>query len=184
MPTGVQIRQRTTKQFCQRFRIIPNPEQPIGDVFYDETGSPNKCLQSPTEHLFTYFEIIVVLETKHTLLYASFSVFGSESNMDLNEEAGLQIELSSESDEDLSSNFDKSSTTGTGDDGQARSNESGPEEHIARGETKAVNRSKWVVYFVIMLAAIGMGACAFTFTKRSEEQKYLSEVSKSYLELL
>jgi hypothetical protein len=99
--------------------------------------------------------------------------------MDLNDKAGLQIELSSEPDEDSSSHIDKSSTTGDGEYAQGFT-KSASDEHIAGGETKVVNRSKWVVYFVIILAAIGIGASAYTFTKKSEESNLKAEVRKNH----
>jgi hypothetical protein len=93
--------------------------------------------------------------------------------MDLDENAGLQIELSSESDEESSNNLDKSSNNGE----QSHSAGSSSGEEIARGETKAINRSKWVVYLVIALAAAGMGAAAYTFTAKTEAKSFENEVS-------
>ena len=49
---------------------------------------------------------------------------------------------------------------------------------FAHDETKMVNRSKAVVYLVLLLAAAGVGIGTFFILRNSEEKNFASQVSK------
>lgn len=50
---------------------------------------------------------------------------------------------------------------------------------FTRQETKQVNRSKMLVYVALALAAAAVGALAYYFTTRGEEEQFQTEVSPS-----
>jgi hypothetical protein len=97
--------------------------------------------------------------------------------MDVSKKVYLRNEISSDSefDEETSSTMEKSTNEGGG--GPSNSAGSGSNDHIARNESKAVNRSKWIVYLVILLAAAGMGTAAYKFTAATDEESFQNEVS-------
>lgn len=99
----------------------------------------------------------------------------------------LKIEESddSSSGEERSSNQDASSTNGdtttNGDEKSASSNSSG--DKFTKQETKAVNRSKILVYVALALAATAVGVLTWHFTTQDETNSFLVDVSMGHLSL-
>lgn len=80
------------------------------------------------------------------------------------------------SDSEESSVVDSSSASESqtsGRDQQSRISE----ESIARSETRRVTRSKYLVAFVIFVAAAAVGTATFFFTQTEENDDFESEVS-------
>ena len=93
--------------------------------------------------------------------------------MDLDEKAGLKLELSSDSDEESTSSNDKSSTQN-----ETSIVDSFTNHQIARSETTAVNYSMYVVYLVIIFAAAGMAGATYWFTSNDENKMFKNNVSQ------
>jgi hypothetical protein len=121
------------------------------------------------------------LSACNTILTSLIATLVTSTAMDIDENLGNQIESSSESGEDTSHHIDKShshdnhSTSNSQSQSESGGSHSG--DHIAGSESRAVHRSKWIVYLVIALAAVGMGAAAYTFTASGQEDSMKSEVS-------
>ena len=93
--------------------------------------------------------------------------------MGIDENAGLYMDSSSESSDDKSHTLEKTSTNE-----DEPSNSSGSDSNKVKStETKAVNYSKRVVYLVILLAAVGMSAATYNFTKKDEQHNLEQAVS-------
>ena len=75
----------------------------------------------------------------------------------------------------------ESSTTigdGTNGDEGSHSGSSG-DAPLAQKETRAVNRSKLLVYFVLLLAATAMGTLTYVFVSNQQEKDFETDVSSS-----
>ena len=73
-----------------------------------------------------------------------------------------------------SSKFD----TSTGND-TSHNPSSSSGETLARTETKAVNRSKLLVYLALLFAAAGVGTATYIFARREETDHFHGEVRPS-----
>ena len=91
---------------------------------------------------------------------------------------GAVIAAAADNDDvDESSSMDDPSTTNSSGTGPSDcKKESEPE--LAQEETKAVNRSKWLVYGVLLIAAVSVGTYLFTFLRDEEEKDFETKVSK------
>ena len=90
--------------------------------------------------------------------------------MDL-EQARFNVEESSVSSE-VESSEDPTTTLG-----EAEEENASKEEVLAQAETKAVNRSKLLVYFVLLIAAGAVGAASYIFTSNELEDDFENEVN-------
>ena len=68
-------------------------------------------------------------------------------------------------------NFDSSTNTTPKDNSTTQSST------LARTETRAVNRSKILVLFVLTLAAISVSVATYFFTKKTEKKEFEGKVS-------
>ena len=78
-------------------------------------------------------------------------------------------------DEDASNSFASSVDT----DLHAALNEEhgdGETEELAKKESQRVDRSKWVVFFIIALAAAVFGTCTYIVTRNGEQNDFESQV--------
>jgi p-aminobenzoyl-glutamate transporter AbgT len=72
----------------------------------------------------------------------------------------------------------KSFSTTTDTNNPARDQSTSSDETLAKQETKAVIRSKWVVLAVIFVAAVACATATYFFVKKEENQRFESQVSK------
>ena len=73
--------------------------------------------------------------------------------------------------------------TSTGND-TSHNPSSSSGETLARTETKAVNRSKLLVYLALLFAAAGVGTATYLFTCREETAHFQSAVSVEVVTML
>ena len=107
------------------------------------------------------------------------SVMAKSTLRDLKDlEAAVEDDNSVKS-ENSESAFDSSTTTKTPTNGDKSQNQSSESSTLARAETRAVNRSKMVVLFMLCVAAAGVGAATFVFARNSETKEFENKVRKN-----
>lgn len=164
------MRRRPYVHLCQQtlktnkgssLSFFVNTGRQLWEQFISETSGSQSCL-------------VICFDPPITMIKAS----KSQSAASVLEERPPKVlaEESSESssdDEPTSTNGD--GTTTNGDEKTATSNSSG--DKFTKQETKAVNRSKMLVYGALFIAAGAIGAITYVLTSNEEKSQFTRTVS-------
>jgi hypothetical protein len=99
------------------------------------------------------------------------------NSLDLNQPVILAEEASHEEEEGMSDEHSMTETSNKDSVASSTSNES----VIAQDETSAVNRSKFIVYLVLLVTAAAVGTATYFFMSKEEHDEFESEVRYPYV---